>query len=245
MTTSAIRAPVTRQHLETSPAASAASNWRGVYVTGAIAALVIVALMPVQLIVFVVWPPPDAVIEWFELFQDNWFLGLLSLDLLYLFSNVLLGLVYLALYLKLRDSNPSATIIGLTLGMLGIAAYFASNVGFEMWEISNGYAAAATAEEQAGFLAAGEATLANYVGTTFVAYYLLNAVALLVFAAVMLKSSIFSRVTAYMGLLAGLLMVVPSTFGTAGLIFSVASLVPWAAFSVLVARRLLLISEVT
>jgi len=66
----------------------------------------------------------------------------------------------------------------------------------------------------------------------------MNAIALLIISVVMLRSNIFSRVTAYVGLLAGVLMIVPSTAGTIGLIFALASLVPWALFSVLIARRL-------
>ena len=34
-------------------------------------------------------------------------------------------------------------------------------------------------------------------------------------------------------------MAVPSNFGTVGLVFALASLIPWAVFAVLVARRLL------
>lgn len=37
---------------------------------------------------------------------------------------------------------------------------------------------------------------------------------------------------------AGVRMIIPSTAGTIGMIFALASLVPWALFSVLVARRL-------
>jgi hypothetical protein len=45
------------------------------------------------------------------------------------------------------------------------------------------------------------------------------------------------------GLLSGILMAVPSTFGTVGLYFSLASLVPWVVFAVLVARRLWRLGE--
>ena len=72
----------------------------------------------------------------------------------------------------------------------------------------------------------------------FNVYYVMNAIALLIISVVMLRSNIFSRVTAYVGLLAGVLMIVSSTAGTIGLIFALASLVPWALFSVLIARRL-------
>jgi hypothetical protein len=80
--------------------------------------------------------------------------------------------------------------------------------------------------------------LAIYQGTAFDVYYVLNAAALLVMAGVMLRSPLFSRRDAGVGLAAGVLMVIPSTAGTVGLIFAIASLLPWAVFSVLVARRL-------
>jgi hypothetical protein len=68
-----------------SPAESNA-RWKSLYRIGAAAALVGVALIPVQIIIFVVWPPPTTVTDWFTLFQDNWLLGLLSLDLLYILN---------------------------------------------------------------------------------------------------------------------------------------------------------------
>ncbi len=46
-----------------------------------------------------------------------------------------------------------------------------------------------------------------------------------------------------MALAAGILMLVPSSAGTAGMIFAMGSLVPWAVFSVLVALRLLKLGE--
>lgn len=50
---------------------------------------------------------------------------------------------------------------------------------------------------------------------------------------------VFSRATAVWGLAAAVLMAVPSNVGTVGLAFALASLVPWAVFAVLGARRLL------
>src|SRR5918997_4944466 len=38
--------------------------------------------MPIQIIIFFAWPPPTTVTGYFTLFENNWLLGLLSLDLL-------------------------------------------------------------------------------------------------------------------------------------------------------------------
>ena len=61
---------------------------------------------------------------------------------------------------------------------------------------------------------------------------------LLALAVLMYRSQIFSRPTAVWGLVAAALVAVPSNFGTVGLAFALASLVPSAVFAVLVARRL-------
>lgn len=212
---------------------------QNLYKIGGIAALVILLVMSIQLIIFVAWPPPSAVTDWFTLLQNNWPLGLLSLDLLYLLTNALLIPLYLALYVALRRVSGAWMLIALILGLVGITAYFSSNTAFEMLILSNGYAAAKSEAEKAIFLAAGQAMLAIYKGTAFDVYYILNAAFLLIVSSVMLRSSIFSKGSAYWGMLSGVLMAVPSTAGTIGPIFALASLVPWTLFSLLVGRRLL------
>lgn len=214
-------------------------DWRSLYRAGGVAALAIIALMPVQLVVFVVWPPPSTVEGFFARFQENWLLGLLSMDLLYMLTNALLIPLYLALCAALRRVSPSALVIALAVALVGLAAYFAGNPLFEMLKLANQHAVAATDAQRERLLAAGQAILAIYQGTAFDVYYIFNGVALLIFAVVMLRSSVFSRATAYSGLLASLLMMVPSSAGAVGMVFALASLAPWAVFSVLVARRLL------
>ena len=224
------------------PDDSVEPRWLGLYRTGGAAALAMVAFILVQVTVLVVWPPPafeGSARPWFELFQDNRLLGLLSLDLLYLVDTALLIVMYLALYIALRRTSESAMLIGIVLGLVGAAAYYASNTAFEMLFLSNRYAGAATDAERTLLLAAGEAALVAYRGSAFNVYYVLSDIALLVIAGVMFKSHIFSRATAYTGLIAGVLMVVPSSVGTVGIYFALASLLPWVIFSVLVGRRLI------
>lgn len=242
MSTPTDRHKSTRQEPpRTRPDDTADQRWRGLYRTGGAAAVVMVALILVQITVYVGWPPPafaGPALPWFELLQDNRLLGLLSLDLLYLVDSALLVVMYLALYVALRRTSESAMLVGTVLGLVGVAAYYASNTAFEMLYLSNQYAAATTEAQRATFLTAGEAALAAYRGTAFDVYYVLNDITLLVIAVVMLRSHIFSRATAYTGLVAGVLMAVPSSAGTLGTYMALASLLPWVAFSVLVARRL-------
>jgi hypothetical protein len=213
-------------------------GWKPLYMIGGAAALTIVGIMVIQIIVFIAWPPPSTVLGYFTLFHRNWLLGLLSLDLLYIVDNALVVPLYLALYAALRRASPSFMAIALALGLVGIAAYFASNTAFEMLSLSNQYAAATTDVQRAQFQAAGQAMLATYQGTAFNVYYILGAVATLIISVVMLRSTIFGKVTAYAGIAAGVLMLIPSTEGPIGLYFSLCSLVPTAIWLILIARKL-------
>jgi len=139
----------------------------------------------------------------------------------------------------LRRSGESAALLALVLGLAGIIAYYASNTAFEMMAISRQYASASTEAQRTSLMGAAQALFAIYRGTAFNVYYVLNAASLLIFSAVMLRSSQFSRATAIIGLISGVLMIIPSTAGTIGLIFSLASLVPWAVFCFLVMRKFL------
>ncbi len=229
--------PAGHQRMDGFHAMTVDSTWKPLYKIGAVAALIMVAFIPIQTIIFLVWPPPDTVSGYFTLFQHNWLLGLLSLDLLYIVDNVLVILLYLALYAALRQASQAFMTVALTLGLVGIAAYFASNTAFEMLSLSNQYAAATTDAQRSLSLAAGQAMLAIYKGTAFDVYYVLGSVATLIISGVMLRSKIFGKVTAYAGIVAGVLMVVPSTAGTIGLYLALVSLVPTAIWLILIARR--------
>jgi len=213
------------------------SRWKNLYRVGGTAALTVVGIMVVQIIIFVLWPPPETVEGFFALMQARPLLGLLSMDLLYILNNTILVLIYLALFFALRRSSETAVLIAMLLGTLGVAAYYASNTGFEMLALSGQYAGATSEVQRTALLVAGQALLAIYKGTAFDTYYVLNAAALLIFAIVMLRSKVFSKATGWVGLISGLLMTIPSTAGPVGLVFSLASLVPWAVFSVMIARR--------
>jgi hypothetical protein len=212
--------------------------WTTLYRAGGAAALAVLALIPVQGVVFMVNPPPSTVVEYFALFQQSPLRGLLALDLLLMVDYGLLILVYLALFATLRRYNPSLMAIGTTLALAGMAIYFASSVAFEMLSLSARFAEATTVEQRSVLLAAGETMLVTYTGTAYLASYFLGAVAVLVFSVVMLQCAIFSRWTAYAGLLMGVLSLVPSTAGAVGLAFSFLSLLPTAVWLGLVGSRL-------
>lgn len=213
-------------------------RWHGAIRVAGWAALASLVLTFVQVWVYVQWPPPESVEGFYALFADRPFLGLLSMDLLFIVNNLLILLIYLGLFFVLRRKYPSTVTIGLLFSSVGMAAYMASNTGFEMLSLANAYEAADTAGRTA-LLGAGEAMLAGFEGTAFGIYYVLNGIALFLFAGAVFASNRFSRATGVWGLLAAGLMVIPPTAGTIGMIFAMTSLVPWVVFAALAGRQLL------
>lgn len=213
--------------------------WQTLHKVGGVTALAVLALIPIQMVVFFIWPPPSSVIGWFTLFQDNALVGLLDMDLLLIVDYLLLIGLFSALWASLRRANESLMAIALILQLVATASYLASTVAFEMLTLSNQYTTATTDEERSLFLAAGQAMLVTWQGTAFDIGYVLSALATLIASAVMLRSHLFSKVTGYAGLSAGVLMLVPPTAGLIGVLFSLLSLVPLVVWLALIARRLL------
>lgn len=213
--------------------------WQTLHRVGGISALAVLVLIPIQMVVFFLWPPPSSVIDWFALFQDNALVGLLDMDLLLIVDYLLLIGVFSALWASLRRANESLMAIALILQLVATATYFASTVAFEMLSLSSQYSIATTEVERSMFLAAGQVMLATWQGTAFDISYVLSALAILIVSAVMLRGHLFSKTTGYAGLAAGVFALVPPTAGTIGVIFSLVSLVPMVIWLALIARRLL------
>lgn len=218
-------------------AETAGSRWKDLYKIAGVVTLIMIVFIPIQIVIYILWPIPDTAIDSFTLFQTNKLLGLLSLELTYIISNILSVPLYLALYVALRRVNESLMAIATAFGFIAIAVIFAARPAFEMLYLSDQYAAATTDAQRAMFLATGQARLTSIHGTAQQVHYVLGAVALLMISVVMFKSDIFSKVTAYMGILANVLafgLYVPKI----GIYLSIFSVFPFlTVWLILVARR--------
>ena len=219
-------------------------KWRLLYFITGIAAIVMLVLIAVQIAVYTLWPTPKTVLAWFQLFQSSWILGLMHLDVLYIINNTIVALMYLAFYLSLRKKNESLMLIALICGILATAAYYASNPAFDMLILSQQFAASTAEPDKAACLAAGQALILQWKGTAFDIYYILSALCLIIIARVMNSSVLYGKRMAVIGLVSGLLMLIPSTAGTLGMYFALASLVPWAIFSWLAAIRFFFLGSI-
>jgi len=214
-------------------------RWQPMYRIGAIAAILVLAFVPLQMAVYFAAPPPATVRGWFELYQRSQVLGLLDMDLLLIVDQLAIALVLLALCVALYRTNPSWIAIALLLTAVATAAYLTSNRAFEMLALSAQYAAATTEAERTIALAAGATMVSVWTGTAFSVGYVLGAFAFLIVTIVLMRSQVFSRATAQVGVVFAALSFVPASAGTLGIVFSIASLLPMWVWLVLLARRLL------
>jgi hypothetical protein len=128
-------------------------------------------------------------------------------------------------------------LVATALGLASIAAFFAANPAFSMLSLSDQYAAAPTDAQRSMVLAAGQVVLAIYQGTAFHVFYLLGSVALVISSVVMLRSKIFSKTTAYVGIVANVIAL-GLYMPTIGVWLSVLSVVVLEGWNILIARRL-------
>lgn len=184
------------------------SAYKNLYKLGGAAALIVVVLTLGEVIGFAFYPQPSTVSGWFTLFQSNRIIGLLDFWGLEVPMYAMFAVVFLALYLVLRKVNEGRMAIATTFALLGIGIFLATNNPFSMLSLSNQYAAATTDAQRSTFLAAGQAVLANTnqraVGGFNMSLFLVSIAGLIV-SSVMLQSNSFSRLTAYVGIVANAL----------------------------------------
>jgi hypothetical protein len=209
-------ATMTKIHLNAAVSRNTGSHWTSLYKLGGAAALlsVLVVLTDITLTFFPAGAEPPGTmtaIDWFQLFQDNWFFGLRNLGLLPNILNLSLSIpLFLALYYAHRHTNKAYAALALVLSLVGTAIYLSNNAAFPMLALSARYESATTDAQKALLSAAGEAILArgeDFTPGAFIGFFF-SEIAMIVMALVMLRGGIFSKSTASAGLLGALFLTI-------------------------------------
>jgi hypothetical protein len=192
-------------------AEAAESGWKGLYKLGGVTALITLVVPLAEIAINFLPGVADltqrtvTVIDWFTLFQNHWFLGLRNLGLLNIVGAALLAPTFFAIYSALRRDNEAFGAFGTILFFVGVAVYITSNRAFSMLSLSGQYASATTDAQRSLFIAAGQAMLAEGESRSGI---LLIEFACLVISVVMLRGKVFSKATAYAGILGNVLLMV-------------------------------------
>jgi hypothetical protein len=174
------------------------------YRLGGIAATTILVVLLISVAGYIAWPFAAGVtptLEIFNLVQTNIWAAFIALDLGLSISNLLSILIYFALYLALNRVSKTFALIALILGLVAVAALIAARPVLEIFALSDLYTSAETELQRDLYHAAGEALLVHFHGTAWHTYMFLGAVASLLNAILMLRSQVFSRKLAYIGVI--------------------------------------------
>ncbi len=182
-------------------------RWRDLYRLGGVACLVVAALVLLAIIAFFIWPykPGFTSVEnIFITLQNDKLGGLISLDLFTIIAPLVSILQILALYVALRRVNESYALIALATGLMGIVLWLTARPLVEVASLSDHYAAAASDLEKSRYLAAGEALMPLFGGTAWMLSQILMNTSSIISAVLMLPGRIFSKTTAYVGLVSSI-----------------------------------------
>jgi hypothetical protein len=129
-------------------------------------------------------------------------------------------------------------LIATALSAVSIECFLIATPALNMLFLSHQYAAASTAADRNGILGAGQAVLSSWFGTPYQVGYVVGSIGMLLIGFVMLRSQIFSRLAAYMGILSGVVgfgFYVPKI----GVFISILSVVGMQVWYVMIALTLL------
>lgn len=183
---------------------SGESAWKGLCKAGGIAALILIVYSVVTMVVLIVFGgQPNTAEQTFAVLQDSRLVGLLRLDLLTVIAMPLYYLLYCGIYVALRRTSGAYAALATAFAFIGVTLFLATPSVFSMVYLSDQYAAASTEAQKALFLAAGEATIASdmWHGTGAIMGGILLQSAGVLISIVMLRSKVFGRVTAFVGIL--------------------------------------------
>ncbi len=181
-----------------------AARWSGLCRTGGVAAfLLIVYALATMVQLVVLGGPPTAAADVFNQLHNHRIVGLLRLDLPTVLVMPLYYLLFLGLLAALWRTDRANATLSTALVFVGVTLVLATPTALSMMWLSEKYAAATTEAARLQFLAAGEALLATDVwhGTGAIIGGILVQCGAVLISVVMLRGGVFSKTTAYLGIL--------------------------------------------
>jgi hypothetical protein len=179
-------------------------GWKEIYTIGAIAAILSEIVLFIGVAAVFVYPfaPGNKSTESiFLLLQNDKLGGLISLDFHLLLGNLFGILLFLALFVSLKRVNESYALIALVLGLIADVLIIPARPISEMFSLSGLYATATTEIAKSQYLAAGEALLSAFNGTGWFINTFLGGFSLVISSLLMLRGNVFSKSTAYVGII--------------------------------------------
>jgi len=212
---------------------STGSRWKGLLTVGGIACIVGELVILFGIVAYFIWPymPGYTTTEQiFAFIQADPLGGLVALDFFLLIGNLVSIPIFLALYISLRRINESYALIAVVLGLLAMILIVPARPIAEMVSLSHAYSSAASETARSQALAAGEALLALFNGTGWMVNTVFGGISLLISSILMLKSRVFGKAAAWVGILTNAAVLgffIPGQVGTLLLFLSLPGYMVW------------------
>jgi len=161
------------------------------------------SFVTIIILVFLKGGYPDNATECFNMIEENRFLALLRLDLVSVIVIPFYYLLFYSLYQALRKDYEMISKIALFSILAGVTIFIAGVNIVSILIVSDKYHAATTPEMKQQLLAACEGMLASdmWINTGAIIRGILIETGALVFSVIMLKTRVFSKLTAWVGVL--------------------------------------------
>lgn len=169
---------------------------------GAASLILLLYSLATMVLLILIGGQPETAQEGFSMLQANRLVGLLRLDMLTVLVMPLYYVLFFGLYLALKKTSATYAALVAVLGMAGVTMFLSTPSVFSWLVLSDKFALAATDVQREQLLAAGEAILASdmWHGTGAVMSGLLVQTATLSMSVMMLRTSAFSKLTAWVGI---------------------------------------------
>jgi hypothetical protein len=175
-----------------------------IFTTGGIVSIIFVAYsLCTLLIMTIIGGPPNSIEECFKMLQENKLQGLLRLDILTVFIVPLYYLLFFSLFIALKNTNYGLISIATILVFAGVTLFLSMPSVFSYLNLSDKFATATSDIQKNQLLAAGEAIWSSDIwhGTGAVIGGILLQSGALLFSIAMLRSTIFTKLTAITGII--------------------------------------------
>ena len=184
--------------IETGP-----GEFRGWCRLGGIAAFILIVYSLATIVqMAVLGGQPATAAEAFSLLQRNKMLGLLRLDLPTVAMMPLYYLLFLGLFAALRRIDRAQAMLATVLAFVGVTLLLATPTALSMLALSDKFEAATSDVVKQQFLAAGEAVMASDIwhATGAIMGGVLVQCGAILICVVMLRGGVFSKGTAWLGI---------------------------------------------
>lgn len=191
----------------TSSVISAGNSWKWIYRFAGIAALIAMLANILDVVLgfggteMVTYGSKSAM-EWFALYQDNWFRGMYALGILNIVYMIAMLPVYLALFEAHSDQQAFGAALTIIIFITAMSMYISNNAAVPLLVLSDKYLAAGTEMQRTILVAAGEAVLSrgeDFTAGSFIPLFL-SGLAAIGISLIMLRGGIFGKVNAWIGI---------------------------------------------